>query len=132
MISVNHRYADTPDNGRKETFTSHSRAQELTVAQADELKDGQMKLLLDQRPANRARPHVRGYCAFDDRCTHRGGSLAGGVLIGDTVQCLWHGSQFDVCTGEVLCRSALARRSRSTTIGVRGEDVTLVAPDARD
>jgi nitrite reductase/ring-hydroxylating ferredoxin subunit len=33
-----------------------------------------------------------GYVAFDDRCTHRGGSLAGGVMVDGTVQCLWHGS----------------------------------------
>ena len=43
----------------------------------------------------------RGYVAFDDRCTHRGGSLAGGVMICGTVQCLWHGSQFDAATGQV-------------------------------
>jgi nitrite reductase/ring-hydroxylating ferredoxin subunit len=42
-----------------------------------------------------------GYVAFDDRCTHRGGSLAGGVMMCGTVQCLWHGSQFDVATGVV-------------------------------
>ena len=46
--------------------------------------------------------------AFDDRCTHRGGSLAGGVLIGHTVQCLWHGSQFNVDTGKVECGPAKA------------------------
>ena len=43
----------------------------------------------------------KGYVAFDDHCTHRGGSLAGGVLICGTVQCLWHGSQFNVSTGKV-------------------------------
>jgi len=43
----------------------------------------------------------KGYAAFDDRCTHRGGSLAGGVMLCGTVQCLWHGSQFDVSTGKV-------------------------------
>ena len=42
-----------------------------------------------------------GYVAFDDRCTHRGGSLAGGAMICGTVQCPWHGSQFDVRTGAV-------------------------------
>jgi nitrite reductase/ring-hydroxylating ferredoxin subunit len=42
-----------------------------------------------------------GYVAFDDRCTHKGGSLAGGVMVCGTVQCLWHGSQFDVSTGSV-------------------------------
>jgi nitrite reductase/ring-hydroxylating ferredoxin subunit len=43
----------------------------------------------------------QGYVAFDDRCTHKGGSLAGGSMICGTVQCPWHGSQFDVKTGEV-------------------------------
>jgi nitrite reductase/ring-hydroxylating ferredoxin subunit len=38
---------------------------------------------------------------FDDHCTHKGGSLADGVLICGTVQCPWHGSQFDVRTGKV-------------------------------
>ena len=41
------------------------------------------------------------YVAFDDRCTHKGGSLAGGSMMCDTVQCPWHGSQFDVRTGSV-------------------------------
>ena len=40
-----------------------------------------------------------GYVAFDDRCSHKGGSLAGGAMICGTVQCPWHGSQFDVATG---------------------------------
>lgn len=42
-----------------------------------------------------------GYVAFDDHCTHRGASLADGVMICGTVQCPWHGSQFDVATGTV-------------------------------
>ena len=46
------------------------------------------------------------YSLCDDGCTHRGGSLAGGVLIDGVVQCLWHGSQFDVKTGEVKCGPA--------------------------
>ena len=43
----------------------------------------------------------RGFVAFDDRCTHKGGPLSDGVLACDTVQCPWHGSQFDVHTGAV-------------------------------
>jgi nitrite reductase/ring-hydroxylating ferredoxin subunit len=43
----------------------------------------------------------KGYVAFEDRCTHSGGSLAGGVMMCGTVQCLWHGSQFNVSTGKV-------------------------------
>jgi nitrite reductase/ring-hydroxylating ferredoxin subunit len=41
------------------------------------------------------------YVAFDDKCTHRGGSLAGGSTMCNVVQCPWHGSQFDLITGEV-------------------------------
>jgi nitrite reductase/ring-hydroxylating ferredoxin subunit len=43
----------------------------------------------------------KGYVAFQDRCTHRGGPLSDGVLMCGTVQCPWHGSQFDAHTGEV-------------------------------
>ena len=42
-----------------------------------------------------------GFAAFDDHCTHRGGSLADGALICGTVQCPWHGSQSDVHNGDV-------------------------------
>jgi phenylpropionate dioxygenase-like ring-hydroxylating dioxygenase large terminal subunit len=34
-------------------------------------------------------------------CTHRGGSLAGGKVVGDTVRCPYHGWQFD---GDGACR----------------------------
>ena len=40
--------------------------------------------------------------AFDDLCTHRQCSLAEGDLDGTTLECICHGSQFDVTTGEVL------------------------------
>ena len=38
---------------------------------------------------------------FTSNCKHRGGPLSDGALICDTVQCPWHGSQFDVKTGIV-------------------------------
>jgi uncharacterized protein YbjT (DUF2867 family)/nitrite reductase/ring-hydroxylating ferredoxin subunit len=41
-------------------------------------------------------------CATQAKCPHRQGPLAEGKLDGSTVTCPWHGSQFDVCTGEVL------------------------------
>ena len=58
-----------------------------------------MKLLrVDGRRLVLART-ANGYVAFDDACSHEGGSLAGGTMICGTVQCPWHGSQFDVRTG---------------------------------
>ena len=47
-----------------------------------------------------------GVTAFQDRCTHKGGPLSDGALICGVVQCPWHGSQFDVHTGEVKCGPA--------------------------
>jgi nitrite reductase/ring-hydroxylating ferredoxin subunit len=41
-------------------------------------------------------------CATQDKCTHRQGPLSKGKLVGSTVTCPLHGSQFNVCTGEVL------------------------------
>lgn len=39
--------------------------------------------------------------AIANRCTHRGGPLSEGTVVGDCIQCPWHGSRFDVATGEV-------------------------------
>lgn len=41
------------------------------------------------------------YC-LDSRCTHVGGPLCKGTLDGFIVQCPWHGSRFDVRTGDVV------------------------------
>ncbi|MGH9969006.1 MAG: Rieske (2Fe-2S) protein [Pyrinomonadaceae bacterium] len=41
-------------------------------------------------------------CATQEKCTHRQGPLSKGKLAGSTVTCPLHGSQFNVCTGEVL------------------------------
>jgi nitrite reductase/ring-hydroxylating ferredoxin subunit len=70
---------------------------------------------------------ARGFAVFDDRCTHRGGSLADGVCIGGTVQCLWHGSQFDCATGAV---SAGPAKEKIRVYAVKEEQgrVLLVSP----
>jgi nitrite reductase/ring-hydroxylating ferredoxin subunit/uncharacterized membrane protein len=99
MIGVDHRYAQA-GKWREETIDAR-KGQPVTVAKRDELQVDQMKLLrIGDKRVVLARTE-KGYVAFDDRCTHRGGSLAGGVMVCGTVQCLWHGSQFEVATGQV-------------------------------
>jgi nitrite reductase/ring-hydroxylating ferredoxin subunit len=39
--------------------------------------------------------------ALADRCTHRGGPLSEGELVGDCVQCPWHQSRFRLDDGSV-------------------------------
>jgi nitrite reductase/ring-hydroxylating ferredoxin subunit len=40
-------------------------------------------------------------CAIAATCSHLGGPLDEGERDGDTVTCPWHGSRFDLCTGDV-------------------------------
>jgi uncharacterized membrane protein/nitrite reductase/ring-hydroxylating ferredoxin subunit len=106
LISVDHRYAQA---GKWQDVEIAARGTgPVVVGHVDDLKENQMKLLrVNGRRLVLART-ADGYCVFDDRCTHRGGSLAAGVLICGTVQCLWHGSQFDVRSGRVACGPAQA------------------------
>jgi len=40
------------------------------------------------------------YLAIDNRCPHRGGPLADGMVAGGVVTCPWHGWQFDCTSGK--------------------------------
>lgn len=98
QIGVDPRYAEA---GKWKEKYFDQKTGTMEVAAEDELQTDQMQLL-----------HVGGkrivlgktdkeYVAFDDFCSHKGGSLAGGMMICGTVQCPWHGSQFDCKTGKV-------------------------------
>jgi uncharacterized membrane protein/nitrite reductase/ring-hydroxylating ferredoxin subunit len=98
QIAVNPRYAGA---GKWKEVYLKPASRPLDVAASDELKIDQMKLLhIGDKRIVLAR-NEQGYTAFDDRCSHRGGSLAGGAMICGTVQCPWHGSQFRVTDGQV-------------------------------
>ena len=125
LISVDHRYADK-GGWQEETF-SGGPGDEVAVASVSDLKDGQMKLVhVNGRRIALART-ASGFHAVDDGCTHRGGSLAGGVLIGETVHCLWHGSQFDVRTGKAVCGPA-TKGVEALTVRVDRDQVLLRIP----
>jgi nitrite reductase/ring-hydroxylating ferredoxin subunit/uncharacterized membrane protein len=99
QIGVDHRYANAGQ--WSEVRIRGSGTGTVVGARHDELKLNQMKLLhVNGRRIVLARTES-GYAAFDDHCTHRGASLADGAMICGTVQCPWHGSQFDVTTGAV-------------------------------
>ncbi len=60
--------------------------------------------------------------AIDDVCTHDGGPLAEGELIGCEIMCPRHGARFDVRTGRALCMPAVEPVAAHAT-EIRGDDV---------
>jgi len=103
QIGVDHRYADA-GKWNEESFDAVE-GKPVAVAKPGELQVNQMKLLHvriddESRRIVLARTE-EGHVAFDDRCTHKGASLADGALICGTVHCPWHGSHFDVRSGAV-------------------------------
>jgi nitrite reductase/ring-hydroxylating ferredoxin subunit/uncharacterized membrane protein len=54
-------------------------------------------------------------CAISETCSHAGGPLSEGEMVGNLIQCPWHASRFDVCTGQVRGGPATASQVRYET-----------------
>jgi nitrite reductase/ring-hydroxylating ferredoxin subunit/uncharacterized membrane protein len=102
-IGVYNRYGNS-GKWNEEYFDSIEKPQ--LVATVNELKENQMKLLHIKDKRIVLAKTENKFVAFDDRCTHKGGSLAGGSIMCGTVQCPWHGSQFNVFNGNVTAGPA--------------------------
>jgi 3-phenylpropionate/trans-cinnamate dioxygenase ferredoxin component len=100
----------------------------VKVAMAGELPPGSKKLAeIDGRPI--AVFNVGGsFYAIDDVCTHDGGPLAEGELIGCEIMCPRHGARFDVRTGKALCMPAIEPVASHST-QLRGDDVYVALSD---
>ncbi|HEX2330924.1 MAG TPA: DUF2231 domain-containing protein [Candidatus Angelobacter sp.] len=101
QIGVDRRYAGAGKLKERELS-----GWDRPVCNQSELAQGQMLLARvgQQRVVIGKCPE--GLFAFSDSCTHRGGSLSDGALVNCTVQCPWHGSQFDIKTGRVVAGPA--------------------------
>ena len=64
------------------------------------------------------------YYAIGNVCTHVGGPLAQGTLEGYEVECPWHGSKFDVRTGEPT-RPPAERSEPSYEVKVDGNNILI-------
>lgn len=99
-------------------------AEFVKVAKTNELEPGQARRV-EVHGKRIALFNVDGnFYALDDACTHRGGPLSEGAIAGEQVTCLWHGSKFNIRTGEVVgppARQGVARYS----VRVTGTDIEV-------
>jgi nitrite reductase/ring-hydroxylating ferredoxin subunit len=125
QIGVDPRYADA---GKwKEEYAEIVNGK-IIIDKDEKLLTNQMKLVhAGGRRIVVARTE-NGIVAFDDRCTHRGGSLAGGSMMCGTVQCPWHGSQFDVTNGIVKAGPAKEPIEVYKVVDESGKTIILLQP----
>ena len=96
----------------------------VRVGKATEVGQGQMRVFnVDGAKVTVANVDGRFY-AFDDKCTHQGCSLATGELVGTTVTCPCHGSEFDVRSGEVL-EGPAEEPLASWAVELEGDDLAV-------
>lgn len=117
QIGVDRRYANAGQQ-KIRTLDSYDRP----VCNTGELAEGQMMLAVIKDERIVVGRCGEGMFAFSDHCTHKGGPLSDGALVGCIVQCPWHGSQFDLQTGRVIAGPA-QEKIKTYKIEMRGGEV---------
>ncbi len=117
QIAVDHRYANA-SKFKEVGLTDWNQP----VCKSSDLQEGQLMLADIQGARVAVGRCSQGIVAFSDHCSHKGGPLSDGALIGCTVQCPWHGSQFDILTGRVVAGPA-EERILTYDVVSRGDDV---------
>jgi len=64
------------------------------------------------------------FYAIDNTCTHRGGPLDEGDIIGEEVECPWHCAKFNIKTGEVTSEPAEENVTKYN-VRVQGEVIEI-------
>jgi len=97
-------------------FTRVATVQEVPPGTARQITLGDRQLALF---------NVAGtFHAIDDSCPHQGGPLSEGALLGNEVECPWHGARFNVGTGAHLCPPARADVT-SYQVRVVGDEIQI-------
>ena len=96
----------------------------VKVATTDEVEPGQGKLVEVQGKSIALFNVEEKYFAIDDTCTHKGGPLSEGIVVGDEVTCPWHGAKFKVTSGDV-CRSPAAKGVNGYNVRINDSDIEL-------
>jgi len=96
----------------------------VKVAKTGEVASGQGKLV-EAGGKRIAIFNIEGtFYAIDETCTHRGGPLSEGMVVGTEVTCPWHGAVFDVTSGSVLGPPA-PRDVARYAVRIEGEEIEV-------
>lgn len=96
----------------------------VRVASTIDVPNGRMKkVVVEGRPILLVNSEGQFY-AIGSVCTHMGGPLDQGILDGHEVQCPWHGSRFDLKTGQVK-RGPAGRPEPVYEVKVEGNEIQL-------
>ncbi|MCG8586919.1 MAG: non-heme iron oxygenase ferredoxin subunit [Pirellulales bacterium] len=94
------------------------------IAHVTELEPGEAKMIA-VGDKTLALFNVDGtFYATDNACSHVGGPLSEGSLIGKEVTCPWHGAQFDVTSGKALGGPARGD-AKCYPVSVDGDDILV-------
>lgn len=100
---------------------------DVVVAAAADIPDGGRKIIQVDNLSIGVFHHDGGWYAVRNSCIHRGGPVATGTLVGDTLTCPWHGFQFNLRTAQNLA-DPLAELDHYPVTVVDGQ-VHLQVPD---
>lgn len=99
----------------------------VTVASADELGNGERKLLDIDGEIIAVFNIAGAYFAIADVCSHDDGPVAEGEVIGTEIECPRHGAHFDLATGKALSLPAVVDIP-SYPVRVVGEEIQIGLP----
>mgnify|MGYP001081421612 FL=1 len=96
----------------------------VKAASVDEVPPGRVKVV-EVKDEDVALCNVEGQIyAVADICTHDGGSLGAGYLLGDEIECPRHGARFNVRTGEAKTLPAIVPIP-TFEVRVEGDDIYI-------
>jgi nitrite reductase/ring-hydroxylating ferredoxin subunit len=101
---------------------------DFTVAMADEIPDGERKLVQIDGLSIGVFHHKGNWYALRNHCLHRGGPVAAGKLDDDTLICPWHGFAYNVTNGSLLMDPNV--KLETYPVIIRDGEVHLTVPMA--
>jgi nitrite reductase/ring-hydroxylating ferredoxin subunit/uncharacterized membrane protein len=118
-VRVNHTFADA----RPTEF--------VAVADEADLQEQDLKAVtVDSTSVLLARLQSGELCAIANTCSHLGGPLDEGTRDGDVIACPWHGSRFDLRSGQVIEGPAVFAQPRYEVRTQDGRIELRAAPEA--